>query len=341
MSVIDPVRDILCNDVWTLKGDQYVMRSDVRQKLYDEAIQTLKYAQYVKPEQWTHFYLLGSIATYNWSDDSDIDVTVLVDVDKYRQYESDGDDILDTVSSLLRSIGTKLFDTDHMVTYFVRADGKLSADAIYDITENKWVREPSSENESIDHELWEDAEHIAQRIDLKSGNLRRDLVDYNKLNKLVSTLTDDQLTEYKWRTLARESMVLADVIDLIDEYDDLHDKRRDVIESGELQPDELYDRHRSYLPDNIIYKILERYGYIQILLLIKKIERSRKINDNRFYNELMEIIGLNKTAKKYTQDDARADVRKYMKRLYGKGNDIYDAYIKQLTKRFGPVKGSK
>ena len=339
MSVIDFVRKNLCEDIWVRRGDSYTMRPDVRQRLYDDAIQTLKQAKFVKPEQWTHFYLIGSIASYQWDDNSDVDVTVFIDTDKFDQYESGGtSNITDTIRGVLKPLDAKLPGTNHMIAYYCRTDTKFSSDGVYDIVKNEWVREPSIKNTVVDHEIWETAEQIAQRIDLKSGNLRRDLVDHTKLRKFIETLDNDELVEYKWRALARESMVIADIIDLVSEYDDLHTRRKEILEFDELLLDGSYEKSRIHLPENVIYKILERYGYIQMFNMIKKIEKERKTNDDQFYDELMELVGLSKVAKKCKQTDARADIRKYMKYLYNVDNDVYKTFVDQLTKRFKRVK---
>lgn len=236
------------------------------------------------------FYCDGSLLTYQWSEDSDFDTYMLVDWDMFRSANASplveklsNDDAASMLTKLFRgSLDGKLLPgTDHPVTYYVRGDElQQSSDAVYDLLNNSWLKQPPDVPAEYDPEVqfadvWESVQKYAQELDEKIGEVRRDVIDYEKLKEALKYTTAEDDKKYKFiaKQLEKKLKEINDQIsDLMREFEEIHEQRKEEFaKQDEESAAELWKWSKSWAPGNLQYKFLERYRYISILHAIKKI----------------------------------------------------------------------
>lgn len=159
-----PYHDTLNPKLWNGNA----MRGVVRRKLEEISKQFIEYLK-IQDLKVEDVVLTGSLANYNWSKYSDIDLHVIittpkgVDPDLFKEY---------------LAAKQRVWNLSHDVTIFgydvelyVEVLGeKHKSSGIYSIQDNEWVKEPIQNDPEIDKETIKKKVHnIANKIDLISG----------------------------------------------------------------------------------------------------------------------------------------------------------------------------
>ena len=222
-----------------------------------------------------NFVIIGSILTKNYDRHTDIDVTVQVDAELV-------DDISTAeVMHLLKQLnGNLAADTQHPINYYIITHDidESKAEAIYDIVNEKWLKTPRAYEPDV--EKWSAKfQETLKTIDIATGALRRDLIDLSEIRSL-----DTKNMKYLRFMMKQKLSQIEELINqLIGTYRDVRVSRHLAFDRF-LTPQELQIYgSRNHLPENILYKLLEKYYYIQF---IKKLEH---ILDERNELELSDV----------------------------------------------------
>lgn len=161
----------LSPDIFEKKGSYYVMKPDVRKKLIEvsnDFIETFGVEFFIHD-----IILTGSLANFNWSKYSDIDLHIILDMDEFGE-ESEDEILLRTIFKEFfdakktiwnnkRSIKVKGYDVEVYVQDFKEAH---VSSGVYSILHNSWIIEPKPTNPSIDdRKILEKAEEVSNKID--------------------------------------------------------------------------------------------------------------------------------------------------------------------------------
>jgi len=158
-------KETLPLDVFEKTDDGYKMQDSVREKLL---IITDKFVEFLGVDFFVYDVILtGSLANYNWSEYSDVDLHVLIDYD-----ESDHSNAL-----LAEFFAAKkqVWNTQHDITiknfevemYVQDAKEPHISSGVYSVLNNKWVVEPQkSKNFVVDRGILEKGEEYASLIEL-------------------------------------------------------------------------------------------------------------------------------------------------------------------------------
>lgn len=169
--------------------------------------------------------LTGSLANYNWSEYSDVDLHVIIDK---SQIDVDSE-ILDDYLKIRKDV----FNSKHNITikgfdvelYAQDMNETLAALGIYSIIKDAWIKTPDKENITIDK----------ARIKIKV----RDFIEtMNDIENQIQDEEDPQQT-----------------LELIDA---LRDKIKKYRKSG-------LAKHGEYSDENLVFKYLRRTNYLQKL----------------------------------------------------------------------------
>jgi hypothetical protein len=146
MSKFRIYNDTLCPELWDncSKLDPQV-RLNLLQLAYDF------YKKTKLPAPIIDIYLMGSGANYNWTPDSDVDVHVIVDFNKFQMP-------LETVKKTAKTAGAQwneeheVLIKGHKVEMNIQnaAEQKSYVTGIFSLTKNQWVRQPSPRRLQID-----------------------------------------------------------------------------------------------------------------------------------------------------------------------------------------------
>ena len=216
-------KDSLCPSIF----ENLKMNKDIRKKLIEIAND---FIDSFGVEFFIHdIVLTGSLANYNWSDYSDVDLHVLIDMSE-----------LGDKSSLMQSVMKEFFDAKKNVwnknhdikikgfdveVYVQDVEEPHISSGVYSILHDKWEVEPKRETPNIDdRKILEKGEEFAKKIDslVSDGPKSENLPKIEDLRKRLKKF------------------------------------RQSVFESG-----------GEYSYENLIFKLLRRNGYIEKLLKLK------------------------------------------------------------------------
>lgn len=147
------IKDSLNKELWT--NDE--LNPKVKTKLIEIAKNFIKDLELPKEIKIKDIIFTGSLANYNWSKFSDIDLHVVID---FNQFDSDVNIITDLFYAL-KSIWNQEHDItvfDYPVELYVQnINDKLFADAVYSVLNDKWIKKPKREEFNINKKIIKDA----------------------------------------------------------------------------------------------------------------------------------------------------------------------------------------
>lgn len=167
-----PYHDQICPNIW----ENNAIKPEIRQQLLNVAytfIDQLKIPEGMVKD----IVVTGSIANYNWSKYSDIDLHIIVgdlDDELYNEYFR----AKQTAWNLMHDVTTKGFDVE---MYVQDENEPHHSSGVYSILNNKWTVEPSYNQPEIDRDaIKRKVNGIVDIIDSLSGSCD----DHDKLVKL-------------------------------------------------------------------------------------------------------------------------------------------------------------
>lgn len=231
-------KDSLSSEIFDESKDGFKMKGDVRKRLLEIADD---FVESFGVEFFIHdIVLTGSLSNYNWSEFSDVDLHVLIDMS-----EIDGDN----GSPILQTIVKEFFDAKKNVwnekhdikikgfdveVYVQDVEEPHISSGVYSILHDKWEIEPKKETPNIDdRKILEKGEDFAKKID--------QLVD-----------------------LGLNSEVLPKI-------ESLRKKLKQFRQSG-------LETGGEYSYENLTFKLLRRNGYIEKLLKLKTDITDKKLS---------------------------------------------------------------
>ena len=260
--ILSPTQETLDPEIFEQKRDgSYVLWEWVRSFLLDVVA-----TEFVAFGEVVGVYLVGSILSYQWEKDSDIDLSIVL------KTEDDEDFRLAIEHAVEISGSGKLYipETQHRVEPYIVAEedweetAKLK-DGIYDVVRNKWIKGPYSYRADVARYMRR-FRSLIRDVDIQIGELKRDLIDFDDLFSWDAEALNGLYKEVQRKI--RE--VNLDVKRLVRTYEKIHQKRTAAF-TKPLTPAQL----RKYatanlLPSNVIYKLLQRYHYLRLLKAVTR-----------------------------------------------------------------------
>ena len=264
-NILDPINKELSKDIFIKE----MMKGIVKYYLIDTISRWLKKMGYEK-EIIKSIHLIGSSAGYQYNDASDVDVSVETEIPVEKIKE---------IWRLLPN-GNILPDTKHPVNFYLTHD--LSdverADAAYDVMNDNWVKKQVIEENRISASYaLEIAKFFIAGINDRIDEYNRDKQEletykkYSAKEQEISQEEIDQLIAHK------ENEVRADMDSIYIAHKVIKGFRKEAFDAKET--DILLDlkvKSPNYTINNIIYKTLESFGYLDKLSEIEK-ERDKLI----------------------------------------------------------------
>ena len=231
-------KDTLTNQIFDGEEGEFKMREEVRKKLIeisDNFIDSLGVEFFIHD-----IVLTGSLANYNWSNFSDVDLHILIDFDEISDKKLTGVnkivkeffDAKKNVWNETHNITIKGYDVE---VYVQDVDEEHISSGVYSILNDKWLVKPEKSQPNID-----------DRLIIEKG------LEYgNKIDKLIE--------------LANKG------IDVLGKIDVLRKKLKKFRQSG-------LDSGGEYSYENLTFKLLRRNGYIGKLLKLKTDITDKKLS---------------------------------------------------------------
>jgi hypothetical protein len=275
-SILDPVQPVLSPDVFDSSGMMIPHVREYLMKDFDEWLTGVNGSIPVPP--FTQMFLLGSMAGYQYTDDSDIDVNVVMPLEE------------ETLKKLLVNLpnGRPLPGTNHPVNYYISPiiRGCPSAVTVYDILNNVWVVLP--EQEEIGYSIvrmyrvvQEVARFFMAGIDIVVSEYYADvdaLENYRK-NGADSFYTDMKTEEV---SADYDSVLVAKHVVKALRREAFSDESRPINVTSEIDI-----RTGNWSINNLIYKYLERTGYLSKMEeVLDRIEEVPNVKETEMATEV-------------------------------------------------------
>jgi len=277
-NILDAVRDTLDPAIWQIgpKGIP-MLKPDIKIEIVSRFFSYIdRFGGYISPETWVkNMFYCGSTATYRYNDKSDIDIHVIVDWHdmvtanpdkKHEDMDKVWRELHDTFWWTLNNV--KLPGTKHPMQYYVIKPGeehKLTEqkEEIFDIGHEVWLVPPEKIVEDPKKVLElaaADASKVIRRLDQYLSDTRKGLVDYALLTELVTEDNVKNIYKQLTNTIAE---IDKNLHQLKKEYNELKANRQDAFTEQST--------NNNFSLDNVIFKIVERYKYMDVLRKIKRI----------------------------------------------------------------------
>jgi len=233
-------KDSLSDTIFSSENDTYIIKDDIRKKLLEV---TDDFLDFVDIDFFIYDVVLtGSLANYNWSQYSDIDLHIIIDLDEfdggktsgkvYSQIVKEFFDTKKTIWNDKTDVKIKDFDVE---IYIQDIDEKHMSSGVYSVLNNEWIIIPEKSKPNIDdRKILEKGEEYVNQIDdlLKKSEGAEDVIkDVNELKEKLKNF------------------------------------RQSGLESG-----------GEYSYENLTFKLLRRNGYIEKLMGIKTSVRNKKLS---------------------------------------------------------------
>lgn len=199
-------KDSLSDNIFEISDKKIVMRNEISKsllKVADDFIDTLGVEFFIHD-----VILTGSLANYNWSNFSDVDLHILID---YKETDYNLDllkeffDAKKNVWNEKHNIVIKGFDVE---IYVQDVDEEHISSGVYSILNNKWIVEPVKTKPTIDDRLiLQKGEEYGHRIDelVKKATKGKDVInDIEDLRKKLKSFRQSGLDkggEYSYENL--------------------------------------------------------------------------------------------------------------------------------------------
>jgi len=229
----------LCNKIFNLEET-----TSLKDEIRDDLLQIInEFLDYVGIDFFIYdVHLTGSLANYNWSTYSDLDIHIIVDLDEFsngKEKTTTYNEIVKEFFELKKKLWSSTNDIKikgHDVELYVQdIDDKGVSTGVYSILNNEWVVTPEKTQSNIDETK------ILQKSE-EYGKLIDDLINRAKNGE-----------------------------DVVKEIDALKEKIKKFRQSG-------LEKGGEYSYENLTFKLLRRNGYIDKLFKTKTYVRSKKLS---------------------------------------------------------------
>jgi len=229
------IQNHLDSTIWNKTKGGYQLKPEIRSKLLliaDDFFDSLE-LDVIDIED---VILTGSLANYNWSSLSDIDLHILLDFEDIDVDQEIVKQYFDAKKSIWNNEhDIKIYGYDVEI-YVQDIKEKHTSSGIYSVLHNKWIKVPTKENDKISN---------------------RDLIK-SKASHYMNII--DKLEEFYDK---------GQYSYLIRKIDKLKTKIKNTRQKG-------LDREGEFSPENLIFKVLRRTGYVEKLfdLQLKSYDKS-------------------------------------------------------------------
>lgn len=277
MSIIDEKMPDLDPTIWYYHGGKYQLRPEVESKVRRLA-QKLLVGTKVR-----RAYAVGSLVGYFYRPDSDLDICLVV---------SASDEMLLFLEEATKKINGKLVPgTKHPINFYVLQDlpDLVRFDGVYDIKEHRWVKLPTETGVDL-FAVYDQFRADFNKIEAAYGEAWRSLIDIDIMREALSRGGEREIA----LKIRRRIDDLDDALqELAGTYDEVHQERLRAF-NRQLELAQLGQNpypSPNQLPENLRYKLLERYHYLNFLSkLYDLLERKGAIDSKQDIKDVRSIL---------------------------------------------------
>jgi len=278
-SIIDYPMAGLDLSVWNEKGGAYTLRGDVKRKIIStlrlytdtDLINLAAKNEDGEPE----IHIVGSICTNQYTEDTDIDVHIVVPEDS----EIFEDELFqEQVHDWFKEEGNLSYIGKHPIEVYLQfnPNQELLSDGVYTIFTDGWVKGPKIVPQDYDPyddftDLFDDIRSLVKDVDLGLGELKRDIIDYQTIQLAIQRIPANKRGDLHGRLNQKLHEIESDIKELYRNRQKLTKSRE--ISSQPRTPEEALksvEIAKEWRDRNAIFKFVGRYKYLRV---IKELEQ--------------------------------------------------------------------
>jgi len=279
-SIDFPRGETLNKSIWDFKNGKYTLKPLVRRKIlnvlgkYKDVDLIDMAATGEDSEKMIH--ITGSICTNQYSEDSDIDVHIVIPTDsKYYEDEQFSKAVLDWFSDNRDKINGYFGKYPIEVYIQSNINQEYLADACYNIMSDNWLKGPKIVPEDYDpyedySEIFDEIRKEVKGVDLQMGELKRDIIDYETIKQAIAKMPKDLKKSFLTKLEGKLKEIENDIEMLYKKRSDLIKTRRSASQpqsKEQAMGDE--NLKKIWKNKNATFKFIVRYQYLRIIKELK------------------------------------------------------------------------
>lgn len=279
-SVVDPTLNTFSEDVFEDPESRFPkIKDELRERIISDVRKINKKVNVID------VFIKGSILTKQYTPRSDIDVFVRVESDKEEE------ELRELLYSIWLEIDDKrMIGIPHPLQYYItnKEYNLNNTEAAYSIKDNEWIKKTPSKKIDAGKYMNDFKKYVDQFADF-SEEIRRDMIDLDIIHEIPKKQLKD-LDKMIERRLNKLEKSLNEYVEL---YTMLSDFRNKAF-SDDMSPKEIKEYgSKVRLPGNVVFKMIERYHYVDLAKKIRKIIGKDGELDKEEYKELNKLLKTN------------------------------------------------
>lgn len=275
-SLIDITRENLSPKIFNKINNEYIMKDEILN--YIKGVVENINENHIKVND---AFIKGSILSFQWHDKVDVDLLIETDEDisdnDLKRIQNEVDD----------EFGKNIPGTEHPLQIYIlkgKYDQK-NADGVYSL-ENKWIKGPYNISINVDDYIGKFRKEV-NSVDISTGELKRHLIDYERLK----SLPQDEIVDIKKRIEEIYDKIHNEVEDIVFKFKHIKNMRKKSFEE-DMSPQEIAKYGtKNALPENVIFKLMERYYYLHWMSMLRDLIKSgNEIDTDEEVGKVKDII---------------------------------------------------
>ena len=254
-SIMDPVHKDLSRDLWYKNK---TLKDDVKKFILEHLGEWLSLYTDKQPK---NIFIAGSMTGFQYTEYSDIDVNVIIDL---------SDEKIKELTAFLPN-GKNLPGTQHPINYYITNRFQLeNAGPIYDVLKNKWIKKAEKRHINIHYKaVLEITLSWMRKIDLDVNELKRDVLEYRLYKHYLEQQNlEVDIDEVEQYLHTKENEIKADIDAIHITLHMIKRFRKEPFTEPDFKSDFLSQVsavNANYTINNLVYKTLERFNYLDKL----------------------------------------------------------------------------
>lgn len=304
-SRIDYPQPDLPEDLWDKSNGEYFLKPNVVTSIKNMA-ESVLVPIFKNVDKWVVTYILGSsVATQFWKEDSDLDIKIVINPEKFKKYNPE---YSKASNEELKKYFVEIFDFHKGKEYFKFKNRPLDMylaidkeiptedyqkrfDALYDVNSNVWIKHPiiydidNYDRDKVIEKGETMALNWATKWDLDLGDMKRKIREAELVQKYIESLDPKRALKFKQKVEKLLKSLEKDIKEIHTEKENIKEQYYKVYDDFDLEMGKFYSSVNE-VPEVIRIKLLNLWGYLYI---IRNLNKFIKNNNEISVDEIDEV----------------------------------------------------
>jgi hypothetical protein len=294
-SVIDYPQPTLSPIVWDLSVSESspTLKSENKEKIFKliKLYPKLDLISLIK-----EIRIVGSICSNQYVSGSDVDVHLIVDIDKLKEIINSSEQFIE-INDIVKDLAHFSHYTDfasqamigeHPIELYLQTNPQqdFMSEGLYDVMKDEWKLGPKITKFEYDpyeyySHLFNEIQEINKEFDLGVGELKRDVIDYDFIKNAISNIKPQYQQRLKEKLQSKLNEIESDILLLMKQKKKIVDQRHNSSRTSSTD--------KEYEKINVIFKFIDRYQYFKLIRHLEELMKD-KIIDNSDVSEIKKVL---------------------------------------------------